>query len=82
MVEKVKKEFDMPGQRYDTPDEVRGALLATLPVRSPSWLRHRQTDGCRKFYTSLREQKPSSRMAEEWLMTRGLLDRVRLQCSA
>mmetsp|Transcript_44650 Transcript_44650/g.71664 ORF Transcript_44650/g.71664 Transcript_44650/m.71664 type:complete len:283 (+) Transcript_44650:222-1070(+) len=47
-----RKEYDLPGQKRDPPDE---------------------KDGMRLFYVSLRRQKPSSEMAEAWLMEQGLL---------
>ena len=47
-----KKEYPLPGQKRDTPEE---------------------GDSLRKFYTSLRKQKPESEMAEVWLMEHGLL---------
>eukprot|EP00959_Pyramimonas_sp_CCMP1952_P259063 5416162-Pyramimonas_sp.AAC.1 len=50
---KVKKTYDLPGQKRDPPDE---------------------NDSQRKFYVSLRQQKPSSEMAEVWCMEHGLLD--------
>mmetsp|Transcript_23585 Transcript_23585/g.44974 ORF Transcript_23585/g.44974 Transcript_23585/m.44974 type:complete len:175 (-) Transcript_23585:264-788(-) len=49
---KVKKVYDMPGQKRDPPME---------------------GDSLRKFYTSLREQRPDSEMAEQYLMDHGLL---------
>eukprot|EP00240_Pyramimonas_obovata_P006998 CAMPEP_0118929846 /NCGR_PEP_ID=MMETSP1169-20130426/6726_1 /TAXON_ID=36882 /ORGANISM="Pyramimonas obovata, Strain CCMP722" /LENGTH=180 /DNA_ID=CAMNT_0006872107 /DNA_START=130 /DNA_END=672 /DNA_ORIENTATION=- len=49
---KVKKTYELPGQKRDPPDE---------------------NDSQRKFYVSLREQKPSSEMAEVWCMEHGLL---------
>jgi hypothetical protein len=73
--DKPKKVYEMPGQRYDTPDEVcisRGTF-----THSVTDVLRLQTDSLRKFYVTLREQKPESKMAEEWLMFRGLLSEVR-----
>lgn len=47
-----RKEYDLPGQKRDTPEE---------------------GESLRKFYVSLRKQKPQSEMAEVWLMEHGLL---------
>ena len=72
--EVVKKEYKMPGQKRDTPDEVRPCAPAALAARSPcSRAAAAQTNPSRKFYSSLREQLPGSRMAEEWLLNHGLL---------
>lgn len=35
-----------------------------------------ETDALRKFYATLREEKPESAMAEEWLLAHGLLPRA------
>lgn len=90
-VKKERKQYELPGQTRDTPDEVRarerrlaagGALpqwpcvcaqggmrqaprAACLLISPPAalTLRSPQADPLRRFYTSLKEQRPESEMA-------------------